>query len=162
MRKSRLPIIDGHNFSRHPAYAVWFNMRARCHRPRHREFKNYGARGIVVCDRWRDSLQAFVADMWPPPSSEHEIDRIDNDGPYAPENCRWATRLEQMNNQRKSRFIEWRGERRTISQWSRIVGLHQAALRERIKVGWPVELAMTTPSDPHNKLRVIQKSGVSR
>lgn len=82
----------------HPLYRTWLGMKSRCFNPRVPKFKRYGARGITVCDRWRDSFPAFLADMGEKPSPAHSIDRRDNDGNYEPDNCRWATAKEQAQN----------------------------------------------------------------
>ncbi len=89
----------------HPLYKLWDSMRRRCRDPHHKDFDRYGARGVTVCDRWQD-FWAFIDDMGPRPSARHSLDRIDNEGPYEPGNCRWATATQQGRNRRSTILTE--------------------------------------------------------
>ena len=97
----------GKDGKRKPEYMIWLGMIQRCTNPHRKEYKNYGGRGIQVCECWRNSFMAFLADMGERPSGT-SIDRIDSDGDYEPDNCRWATRWEQRHNRRIVSKIGWR------------------------------------------------------
>lgn len=133
-----------HGMSRTNVHAVWRMMRDRCSNPNNAAYKNYGGRGIRVCERW-DSFENFLNDMGSRPDG-YSIDRIDNDGNYEPSNCRWATTKQQLNNQRRNRVIELNGERKTIAQWADSLGIDWYTLRSRLdRYGWTIERALTTP-----------------
>lgn len=126
-------------------YKIWVGLLGRCHNPNDTGYYAYGAKGITVCDRWRE-FENFYADMGELPSNNHSIDRIDNKGNYDPSNCRWATPLEQANNRDNNRLIEYQGEIKTIGTWERYLGFSEGMLYRRlIKLNWNIEKAFTTP-----------------
>lgn len=118
-----------------PLYHRWASMIQRCHNPANPSFKNYGARGIFVCDRWREDFGNFFADMGAPPSGQHTIERIDNDGAYEPENCRWALRADQLRNQRRSIVIEIAGRSLPAKDWAAELGISYQAITKRYRQG---------------------------
>lgn len=120
--------------------SIWVDMIRRCTDPKRNNYNNYGGRGIKVCEEWRD-FSRFVADMGEPPPGK-SLDRIDNDGPYAPHNCRWASAEEQASNRRNSRVIYHRGEALTIAQWARKFGVGVDTMHRRITSGMPLEKAL--------------------
>jgi hypothetical protein len=119
-------------------YTAWRNALARCYNPRNRDFPNYGGRGITMCDRWRSSFDAFVADLGERPVGL-TLERIDTNGPYAPGNCRWASRTEQGNNQRDNVRLTHQAETLTLAEWARRTGVSYDTLHKRMRRGWPVE-----------------------
>lgn len=129
-----------------PEYLAWKTMRERCYKPTTPNFARYGGRGIAVCDQWRDDPAAFVRDMGLRPSSDHSLDRIDNDGPYSPENCRWATRGEQASNRSNNRYFVIAGTQVTMSEAARAAGMPVQRLYQRLKAGWTLERALATPA----------------
>lgn len=122
-------------------YQAWAGAKRRCGDPSDAAFVNYGGRGIEMCPRWRDDFTAFIADMGPRPHGG-SLDRIDNDGPYAPGNCRWATRQQQNSNQRRSRLVIYKGERLTVAEASRRAGVDAFSVYSRLNRGWTVERAL--------------------
>lgn len=137
---------------------IWYGMKQRCLCKTHKDFRDYGGRGITMCDRWLASFESFVADMGPRPSAHHSIDRIDNDGGYtcgkcpqcvakgAPANCRWATQREQNRNTSTNMVIEFRGERRCLMEWAEVTGLGRSTIHARLRSGWSAERALLTPA----------------
>lgn len=125
----------GHNLRSGPSptYVTWGSMLQRCEYPTHKAYKDYGARGIQVCDRWHNFAN-FLADMGERPAGT-SIDRIDTSGHYAPGNCRWATSREQSMNKRTTRRIMFQGEARTVYEIAAITGRTVAALRHEIRRG---------------------------
>jgi hypothetical protein len=131
----------GHTMSE---YTIWCRMRQRCEKPSCSDYYLYGARGIIVCRRW-ESFENFLHDMGRRPSKSHSIDRIDVNGNYCPENCKWATALEQCNNTRRNRYLEFNGERKTVTNWASSVGIHIQTILRRLRLGWTHEEALSTP-----------------
>lgn len=132
---------------KHPLYNIWKGMIQRCENPKHTHYASYGGRGIKICDAWRSDFFAFARDMGDRPSKKHTIDRVDVDGGYSPENCRWALPFTQGNNRRAEyhHLVDWRGQSLTISEASTIAGISKELFGWRLKRGWPMEKIMTTP-----------------
>lgn len=133
-----------HGLSRTPEWEAWRKMKQRCFLATRKDYHRYGGRGITVCDRWL-VFENFIMDMGLKPSPRHSIERKDNNGNYEPSNCVWALPIEQANNKVTNRILEYRGERLTISQWSRRVGMEHDTLSRRLKLGWSIKRALTAP-----------------
>lgn len=122
-----------------PEYHVWQSMRARCYKPSTNNYDRYGGRGIEVCERWQKSFLNFIDDMGRRPSDLHSIDRIDGDGNYSPENCRWATIIEQSDNKERTHKVMFRGKLRTYREVSEITGIAVATVAYRGSKGLPLD-----------------------
>lgn len=131
-----------------PEYQVWSGMIGRCHNEHNPAFPRYGGRGIVVCTRWRDSFENFLADMGTKPFPKAEIDRIENAKGYEPGNCRWATDREQTNNRDVTLLITLGSQTRPLSEWCELKGLNYYTVWSRLERGWTPEKALSTPV-PH-------------
>jgi len=131
-----------HGMCESPEYIAWTQARYRCGKKDHPNYRNYGGRGISVCDRWQDSFDAFYADMGPRPSDKHSLERVDNDKGYSPENCKWATSKEQGNNKRSCRIIEHEGVSLNVTQWAQAVGMCRNTLTGRLNRGKSVDQAL--------------------
>jgi hypothetical protein len=128
---------DMAGLGRTPEMHAYRDMVYRCHNPSHRGFKDYGARGIFVCQEWRDDPLTFYADMGPRPSAGHSLERIDNNGPYSADNCRWATRHDQYRNRRSNVVVLWQGRELAMVDFAAEVGISAATLATR-RFKWPV------------------------
>lgn len=133
-----------HGCSRTSAYRIWKLMRHRCNNPKDAHYNDYGGRGIKVCQRWQQSFEAFANDMGVRPNG-YQLDRIDNDGDYCPENCRWATIVMQRNNTRVNRRITHRGITKTVAEWARACGLPYDTLMQRFLRKWDITRALEEP-----------------
>lgn len=126
-----------------PEYRAWSSMRTRCNNKNYVQFHCYGGRGITVCERW-ERFEAFLADMGPRPSG-HTLDRIDVNGHYAPENCRWATPRQQAANRRDTVPIVINGVSKIACEWADVSGISANIICCRIYRGWPAERAVFWP-----------------
>lgn len=140
----RVTPIKKHGMCISIEYRTWASMKYRCTTQTHASFKRYGARGIDVCPEWMSGFEAFYKDMGERPGPGYSLDRIDNNKGYNKENCRWATKKEQMLNTSQNVYIELGGKRMTITQWSRYLGGAPQLVRTRLTKGWSLEKALTT------------------
>lgn len=137
-------------------YDIWVEMNHRCRNPRHSDWKYYGGRGIFVCHRWQKSFRNFLTDLGPRPSEKYTLDRKNNERGYAPSNCRWRTRKEQMRNMRGNRLLTHKGKTLCISAWAERIGIDKQIIYDRLHWGWSVERALTTPVNAHQKLLTFE------
>ena len=135
------------NGKRHPIYDIWTNMKDRCYNPNFKQFKDYGGRGITVCEEW----QEFIPFMeWATKNGykrELQIDRIDNSKGYSPSNCRFATRSQNQRNMRRNRHVTINGITKLMIEWCEITGLHFRTISLRIEKGWPDAMLLLPPKN---------------
>lgn len=136
-----------HGMSHTAENAVWRRMKIRCVSPKSPDYKDYGGRGITVCDRWATSFEAFFEDMGTRPSSRHSIEREDVNGNYEPSNCVWATAQEQARNRRTTTWFVYHGDRRCLTEHCQMAGKSQRMVWKRLRRGWSIEEALETPSE---------------
>lgn len=132
-------------------YNSWKGMKERCYTITDPHYINYGYRGIKVCERWLECFQNFYDDMGPRPSNKHSIDRINVNGNYCPENCRWATQLEQNQNKRNSIRLTYHMMTYSISEWSKIKNIKVSTIEARLRYGWSVDKTLETPVNHYNR-----------
>ncbi len=115
-------------------YRTWQLIKRRCYNKNDEKYPIYGGRGIVVCDAWNDSFETFLADMGKRPTGKYSIDRKDTNGDYSPENCRWATDLQQMRNTRHNVFIEIDGMKKCVSEWCEFLGITKGKVYDQVGI----------------------------
>lgn len=135
-----------HGLHKSRIYRAWINMRARCLNPKEQHYPDYGGRGIKICQRWLNSFKNFLDDMGAPPEGT-SLDRIDVNGDYCPDNCRWASNEVQANNRRNTVYLEYQGKTKPLSVWAKEMKIKRDTLSDRIfRSGWDIEKALTTPT----------------
>jgi hypothetical protein len=149
LEKRRSPKKHGHtsrNLGASSEYSAWKAMRQRCENPNNRSWKDYGERGITVCERWHN-FSNFIQDMGKKPSPNLSIERVDNDSGYTKENCIWATKKVQNRNKRNNIILTHNGKSQTVKDWANEYGLLFGTLYFRILRGWPMEKALMPPQE---------------
>ena len=140
-------IVTKHHLSQTRIYRIWKEMKKRCYNPKTRNSKYYYARGIKVCEEWKNNFQAFYD--WSMQNGYNDkltIDRIDVNGDYKPSNCRWVDTYTQNNNSRNCHYITYNGETKTLTQWAKTYNINQRTLTYRINdLKWSIGKALTTP-----------------
>jgi hypothetical protein len=144
-QEARRSKLVTHGMHKLPEYIVWCGMKQRCYGTYHDSYHRYGGRGIVVCDAWKDSFEAFYADMGPRPSPKHTLERHDNDGPYSKENCSWETHKVQHRNTRANNYITLHGRTECLTDWVEILGLNISTYYKRRYRGLSKEEALLMP-----------------
>lgn len=136
-----------HGLSKHPLFSVWIHMRERCTNSNHESYENYGGRGIYVCKEWDDDFNSFYGwalnNGW---GKGLELDRIDNDKEYSPNNCRIVTRRVNSLNRRSNRLISFRGKTQTLIEWCREFDFKPSTIGSRLINGWSIEQALSIPA----------------
>lgn len=134
-----------HGMSKTQEYRTWCGIKRRCYDKNNETYCYYGARGITICDRWLEKFENFYQDMGNIPDKEYSLDRINVNGNYEKENCRWATREEQGNNRRNNRKLTCRGKTMTITQWGKLLCIGGSLIHKRLLRNWSIEEAIFTP-----------------
>lgn len=135
-------IFSTHKKSKTPEYQIWFGMKKRCVNPKSKSYKDYGGRGITVCDKWL-KFEGFYEDMGERPSQKHSIERIDVNGNYELNNCKWATAIEQGNNRRKTIYVIFNGQRMTLANACRERNISYHTVYDRFVNGCSLEYAIS-------------------
>jgi hypothetical protein len=145
----KLNATHGHNRvnKQSRTHHIWTGMKRRCNNPNDLAYRNYGGRGIIVCERWL-KFENFFKDIGEIPEGK-ELDRINNNGNYTPDNCKLSTRKEQTRNRRTNHLLKYDGKELCFAEWEEVSGIKQATIRYRIKLGWSIKDALTKPVQKH-------------
>ena len=133
---------------------IWANMRTRCNCKTNKDYPDYGGRGIKVCKEWDEFINFHEWAMKNGYEDNLSLDRIDVNGNYEPDNCRWITMAEQQSNRRNNVFVEYKGEKHTLTEWSRITGISRSGLSYRLSIGRPLDEVFKK-----GKIRVMYNGG---
>lgn len=148
-----------HGMKGMPLYNCWVAMKSRCYNPNHKNYKDYGGRGITVCPEWLNPCNFFA---WAESHGYREdlsLDRIDNEKGYSPENCRWVTQKQQLRNTRRNRRISYKGETHCLSEWAELTAISYPTLKARYYAGWTPKQILTIPVSRSNTgLRIRRKT----
>jgi len=132
-----------HGYTGTSEYIIWLDMKARCYNVNYPAYNLYGQRKITICDEWKNDFSAFLRDMGEKTSPKHSIERINTNGNYCKENCKWATSKEQANNKRNNHILEYNNEKLTMKQWSEKLNINYDLIKQRInKLHWTTERAL--------------------
>ena len=144
----------GHSINgiRSLTHSSWHNMRSRCNNPNMKQYKDYGGKGIKVCERW-NTFENFLKDMGERPGKKYSLDRIDLNKDYCPENCRWATHFEQARNRSICVYLTINDKRQTVKEWALEVGINRQTIERRLKLGWSHYDAVMQPVIPGQKFK---------
>ena len=134
-----------------PEHNSWSGIRDRCCNPKNKDFHKYGGRGIKMCQRWRESFESFYQDMGDRPSPSHSIERKNVNGDYELSNCMWAMPKAQGRNKRNSMMLTARDRTMQVNDWAEAIGIKKETICSRLRLGWSVEDALFTPTDPNGK-----------
>lgn len=136
-RDSTIERNTKHAKSKVLAYSSWKAMKTRCYNKKVKSYLDYGGRGITICDRWLNSFENFLADMGERPDRNHSIERLERDGNYTPDNCKWATKKEQNRNTRQNHLLDTQWGRITLAEASEKSGIKLGTLKRRLRKGTP-------------------------
>ena len=134
-----------HGMTNTKEFKTWAGIKIRCYNKNYKSYNYYGGKGVTMCNRWLNSFRNFLEDMGFAPTNKHSIDRIDSNGNYEPNNCKWSTLIEQANNKSNNKFYEYNGEIKSVPYFSRKYNIPMGRLYERLKAGYSIKDAIEQP-----------------